>query len=51
MYEEEYFVPIVPKKASQEESGAITKPLVYKYFAELSPQQMDDYQTDIMPTT
>lgn len=40
MYEEEYFVPVVPTKASQESGG---KPLVYKYFAELSQEQISDY--------
>ena len=39
MFEEEYYVPIVPKN-QQAENGAESAPLVYKYFAELSPEQI-----------
>ena len=39
MFEEEYFFPIVPR--SQETGG---NPLVYKYFTEISEEDMAFYQ-------
>ena len=43
MFEEEYFVPIVAKK---QQDG---QPLVYKYFAELSQEQLSEYATNEPP--
>ena len=40
MFEEEYFVPLVPKK----QPGESANPLVYKYFSELSTEDMAEYE-------
>lgn len=40
MFEEEYFVAIVPQK-----QDANATPLVYKYFSELSDEQMECYES------
>ena len=45
MFEEELYIPIVPKKNLNDAAASegTDDPLVYKYFSELSDEQMEHY--------
>lgn len=47
MFEEEFYVPLIPKKESADSN---TVPLVYKYFTELTEEQVNEYQTAFDPS-
>ena len=44
MYEEEYFVSLIPRK----DSKAIESALIYRYYSELSEEELENYIIDEM---
>ena len=50
MFEEEYFVPVVPAKGEAVDNAA-AEPLVYKYFSELSDEEMATYRSGMDAST
>ncbi len=49
MYDEEYFIQVLrPQQLSSQQTSTIDDALFYKYYSELSNEQMDKYETNMI---
>ena len=49
MYDEEYFIQVLrPQQQSSQSTSTIDDALFYKYYSELSNEQMDMYETNMI---
>ena len=49
MYDEEYFIHVLrPQQLSSQQTSTIDDALFYKYYSELSNEQMDKYETNMI---